>query len=91
MVGMYQNFTPAVLNGLVRETRTRGFAVNRGLLVSDSWGVGVAVIDESGKPVGALSIAAIKERLREDRMQELGLLLKAECACVARCLGGTGT
>lgn len=89
MVGRYQNFTPEVLYGLVREVRTRGFAVNRGLLVSDSWGVGVAVVDESGTPVGALSIAAIGARLNEERLQELGHLLKSECATVARHLHGT--
>lgn len=84
MTGAYKNFTPEVLHALVRETRACGFAVNRGLVVSDSWGIGAAVLDESGTPVGALSIAAIKDRLKEARLEQLGQLLKAECAAVAQ-------
>ncbi|CAG1019584.1 HTH-type transcriptional repressor AllR [Burkholderiaceae bacterium] len=88
MTGVYKNFTADVLRALVRETRERGFAVNRGLVVSDSWGVGAAVVDASGQAVGALSIAAIKDRLKESRLEHLGQMLKAECAVVARQLGG---
>jgi DNA-binding IclR family transcriptional regulator len=65
------------LRQLVAETRRAGFAVNSGLIVSGSWGVGVAVLGDDGKPVGALSVAAIEQRLGEPRRREIARLLQA--------------
>jgi DNA-binding IclR family transcriptional regulator len=65
------------LRQLVAETRSAGFAVNKGLIVQGSWGVGVAIIEDAGKPLGALSVAAIESRLPERRRLEIARLLQA--------------
>jgi DNA-binding IclR family transcriptional regulator len=73
----YPAYSASKLWQLVAETRAAGFAVNKGLIVSGSWGVGVAIIDDEGRPVGALSIAAIEARLPERRRREVARLLLA--------------
>ncbi|MEH3148240.1 MAG: IclR family transcriptional regulator [Methylobacterium frigidaeris] len=74
----YPRYAGEVLRDLVRETRARGYALNPGMLLADSWGIGVAIRGEGGRPVGALSIAAIEGRLREDRQRDLARLLRRE-------------
>jgi DNA-binding IclR family transcriptional regulator len=59
----------------VAETRVRGYAVNPGLLVEGSWGMGAAVFDGDGAPTGALSLTGIEQRFGPDRREELGALL----------------
>jgi DNA-binding IclR family transcriptional regulator len=76
----YPSYSSERLRQLVAETRRAGFAVNKGLIVAGSWGVGVAVIGEDGRPVGALSVAAIEARLPERRQLEVARLMKA-AAC----------
>jgi DNA-binding IclR family transcriptional regulator len=66
------------LKELVTEARQRGFALNPGLIMPDSWGIGVAVRDGSGEPVAALSLAAIASRMKPARQDELGALLIEE-------------
>jgi DNA-binding IclR family transcriptional regulator len=62
----------------VAETRARGYAVNPGLLVEGSWGMGAAVFDATGQPAGALSLTGIEHRFGADRRDDLGgLLLRA--------------
>jgi DNA-binding IclR family transcriptional regulator len=74
----YPLITAERLRELVAEARQRGFAVNPGLIMSDSWGIGVAVRDASGEPVAALSLAAIASRMKPARQDELGALLVEE-------------
>jgi DNA-binding IclR family transcriptional regulator len=76
----YPRFSTAVLKGLVQQTRDQGFAINPGLLMSGSWGIGVPVFDAKSEVAGALSIAAIEQRLGESRQYELSRLLQAEAA-----------
>jgi DNA-binding IclR family transcriptional regulator len=73
----YPAHSASRLRQLVAETRAAGFAVNKGLIVQGSWGVGVAIIGDEGKPVGALSVAAIETRLPERRRLEIARLLQA--------------
>ncbi len=56
----------------------RGYALNAGKLQTGSWGVGVAVLDHTGRCEGALSIAAIESRLDSPRCDQMAVLLKAE-------------
>lgn len=67
-----------VLLRCVEETRARGYALNQGILMPGSWGLGLPVRDAQGRPIGALSIAAIESRLQEDRCAELVPLLREE-------------
>jgi DNA-binding IclR family transcriptional regulator len=73
----YPAYSASILQQLVAETRAAGFAVNKGLIVQGSWGVGVAITGDDGKPVGALSVAAIETRLPERRRLEIARLLQA--------------
>jgi DNA-binding IclR family transcriptional regulator len=59
----------------VAETRRAGYAVNPGLIVEGSWGMGAAVFDETERPQWALSLTGIEQRFAEPRRQELGTLL----------------
>ncbi len=82
----YPDFSPALLRDLAVQTRARGFALNPGLLMAGSWGIGVPVLDRQGRCEGALSIAAIESRLGTSRQQELAVLLKAEAQRLAESL-----
>lgn len=59
----------------VNDTRTRGYAVNPGLVVEGSWGMGAAVFDHAGSPAWALSLTGIEPRFSPDRQPELGRML----------------
>jgi DNA-binding IclR family transcriptional regulator len=66
---------PARVRERVAVTRATGYAVNPGLLVEGSWGMGAAVFDGSDQPAWALSLTGIEARFSADRRPELGRLL----------------
>lgn len=59
------------------ETRDRGYAVNPGLIVEGSWGLGAAVFDQAGRPEWALSLTGVAFRFGPDRLPTLGRTLLA--------------
>ena len=59
------------------ETKERGYAVNPGLIVEGSWGLGAAVFDRSGRPEWALSLTGVEFRFGPERIAELGRTLLA--------------
>lgn len=59
------------------ETQERGFAVNPGLIVEGSWGLGAAVFDRHGRPEWALSLTGVGFRFGPDRLPQLGRTLLA--------------
>lgn len=59
----------------ISHTRETGYAVNPGLLVEGSWGMGAAVFDAAGRPAWALSLTGVETRFRPERRAELGTLL----------------
>ncbi|MDT5076961.1 MAG: hypothetical protein QOJ80_1598 [Mycobacterium sp.] len=59
----------------IAATRRDGYAVNPGLIVEGSWGVGAAVFDRSGRPAWALSLTGVESRFKPERHHELGTLL----------------
>ncbi|WP_193611057.1 IclR family transcriptional regulator domain-containing protein [Nocardioides lijunqiniae] len=59
----------------VAATRSDGYAVNPGLIVPGSWGMGAAVFDAHDRPAWALSLTGIEQRFGEERRRELGALL----------------
>ncbi|GAA3916439.1 IclR family transcriptional regulator [Microbacterium invictum] len=59
------------------ETRDRGYAVNPGLIVEGSWGMGAAVFDQQGRPEWALSLTGVQFRFGPDRLPALGRTLLA--------------
>lgn len=63
---------PENVRNRVAVTRAAGYAVNPGLLVEGSWGMGAAVFDASGQPAWALSVTGIEARFGPDRRPDLG-------------------
>ena len=61
----------------LRETQARGYALNPGLLVEGSFGLGAAVFDRAGQPQWALSLTGVEFRFGPDRLGELGRTLLA--------------
>jgi DNA-binding IclR family transcriptional regulator len=78
----YPPFSPPVLRSLVQDTRERGYALNPGMLLPDSWAIGVAIRGSDGRPVGALSIAATESRLSRERQLEIAPLLRKEASSI---------
>lgn len=65
------------LRARLRETHERGYAVNPGLIVEGSWGMGAAVFNRAGEPQWALSLTGVQFRFGPDRLAELGRTLLA--------------
>lgn len=63
------------LEARLTQTRSTGWALNPGLIVEGSWGMGAAVFDERGAPAWALSLTGIESRFRPERQRELGRAL----------------
>ncbi|UYN83646.1 MAG: IclR family transcriptional regulator [Microcella sp.] len=63
------------LEARLAQTRSTGWALNPGLIVEGSWGMGAAVFDERGAPAWALSLTGIESRFKPERQRELGRAL----------------
>ncbi|MBD3941629.1 IclR family transcriptional regulator [Microbacterium sp. NEAU-LLC] len=61
----------------LRDTQERGYAVNPGLIVEGSYGLGAAVFTKEGHPQWALSLTGVEFRFGADRLPELGRTLLA--------------
>lgn len=68
---------PHRLRTRLAETKEQGFAVNPGLIVEGSWGLGAAVFDRQGRPEWALSLTGVAFRFGPDRLADLGRTLLA--------------
>ena len=68
---------PAALRTRLADTRDRGYAINPGLIVEGSWGLGAAVFDRAGRPEWALSLTGVEFRFSPDRLPALGRTLLA--------------
>ncbi|MDQ1110681.1 DNA-binding IclR family transcriptional regulator [Microbacterium testaceum] len=69
--------SPARLRARIGDTQARGYAVNPGLIVEGSWGVGAAVFTRAGDPQWALSLTGVEFRFGGERLAELGRILLA--------------
>ncbi|MBL5973545.1 MAG: IclR family transcriptional regulator [Candidatus Leucobacter sulfamidivorax] len=78
----------AALRERIDETRRLGYAVNPGLVVEGSWGMGAAVFGPSGQPSWALSLTGIETRFSADRRPELGRLLLEHAHRLSQRLAG---
>lgn len=76
------------LRDRVAKTRARGYAVNPGLVVEGSWGMGAAVFDRAGSPAWALSLTGIEPRFSAERRPELGRLLLEHAHRLTQALAG---
>ncbi|MBI2771961.1 MAG: IclR family transcriptional regulator [Burkholderiales bacterium] len=67
-----------------------GVAVIRDVVTLGVTGVGVAFSSPAGQPIGALSVAALSQRMTPRRVQRIAQSLKAACAEVERKLRAGG-
>ena len=67
--------SPDRMRARLQETTARGYAVNPGLIVEGSWGMGAAVFDREGHPQWALSLTGVEFRFSADRLPDLGRTL----------------
>lgn len=74
----YPGHGPEALVAQVAQTRTAGVALNPGRVIEGSWGLGVALFWPDGRLAGALSVAAVEARMRDDRRPALIRNLRAE-------------
>ncbi|QND54950.1 IclR family transcriptional regulator (plasmid) [Phyllobacterium sp. 628] len=74
----YPNLAPPQIKEDIAITRERGFALNPGRILANSWGIGIAIHFPDGRAAGALSIAAIDSRMQPDRQLELADLMRIE-------------
>ncbi|MCS2611178.1 IclR family transcriptional regulator [Halomonas dongshanensis] len=83
----YPQLIPTHLSALVNQTREQGFAINPGLVFTDSWGIGIALHWPDGVLAGSLSLAAIESRMQEPRRsQTLVPKLQEEALAIERLL-----
>lgn len=80
----YPAFDLDTLRGLIAQARKQGYAFNDGRIVSAMTALGVPVFGADGRVVAALSIAAIRERMKSARVKQLAASLQRE----AQALGG---
>ncbi|GAC1410883.1 MAG: IclR family transcriptional regulator [Mycobacterium sp.] len=73
------------IEGRIQQTRISGYAVNPGLVVEGSWGIGAAVFNALGQPQWAVSLTGVEARIARDRTEMLGeTLLRAAHALTQR-------
>ncbi|UOM35404.1 IclR family transcriptional regulator [Acuticoccus sp. I52.16.1] len=87
LTNYYPNYSPALVHRLTAETRARGWSLNPGLNVANSWGIGVALRAPGGAVIGAFSIAALDVRLGPDRQETLAALLATQARIFEERLG----
>lgn len=83
----YHRFSAAELPALVARTRRDGHALNEGRIVPGMNAIAVAVLDDAGAPIAALSIAAVKDRMGPERIPELVACLQEEARVLRSALG----
>ena len=74
----YPRFSPSDLAALTVKTREQGYSFNEGRIVTAMCAVGVPVFDPRGRVVAAISVAAIRERMDDERVDWIVSLLQAE-------------
>lgn len=71
-------FDIAAIHSMVAATRRRGFALTDGLIVAGMRAVGVPVFDQNERPVAALTVGAISERMQSERINNIAATLQRE-------------
>ena len=68
------------IQSMIKGARDCGYVVQPGLVLEDSWAVGVVIRDVNMRPVASISIAALASRLGPARSAALGNRLKGASA-----------
>ena len=83
----YGGIDIAYLEEAVAAARKRGWAL-ADRATSGMTAIGVSILGDSAEPLGAISIAAISQRMTPERQVELARLLRAQCAATGAALAG---
>lgn len=83
----YPRSSVPMLRDAVAQTRARGWALNPGMVLANSWAVGCAVRLPNGQIGGALSVAAIDSRMGAERQREIAAHLHQAAASVEARMG----
>jgi len=89
-IGAYPKASLTRIRKLLEDARKAGYAFWPAL-ISEALVVAVPILGQDGKPIGALSCAAIKERLGPTRRAKVAALLKTEARKIERRMGGAKT
>lgn len=79
----YGGMTQREMRQLVTNTRIRGYSVVGNYAVRGALGVGCALCDHKGRPILAMSVTAITERMPAPRQKEIAGLLREALDSVA--------
>jgi DNA-binding IclR family transcriptional regulator len=74
----FPSFGPDAVRAYVRETQERGYAFVKGYMTPGINAIGVPVFDAQHRPLAALSLTAIADRVTGDRALWLASLLREE-------------
>lgn len=83
LLDQYGGMTQREMRQLVANTRIRGYSVVGNYAVRGALGVGAALCDHKGRPILAMSITAITERMPAPRQKEIASLLRDALDSVA--------
>lgn len=83
----FPNFAADKLWDLIALTRKHGYAVVEGLMTPGINAIAVPILSNDGRPIGALSITAISERVQGERVGWLAELLSKEAHNINNMLG----
>ena len=76
--------SPALLRERIDQARERGYAVLLDVVVERMGGIGVAILDPEGRPVAALSIASLNDRILTRETALAHALLHEATVCQVR-------
>lgn len=79
-IGHFVGYSADYLRQAVAETRRYGFSYVDGRILPGMNAMGVPVFDATGKVVASLSLAAVADRVKGDRIPELAAILQAQAA-----------
>ena len=86
----YRGHARKELLAKVADTRQRGFSFVEGKIVPGMNAMGVPILGADGRPVAALSLAAITDRVSGARVTQLARLLTHEAAELGKAMGLPG-
>jgi DNA-binding IclR family transcriptional regulator len=85
---LFPDFTAERIRAAVETTRATGFSWVEGDVVAEMCAVGMPVLDQDGRPIAALSVAAIRTRLDTARQEKALACLRAEVSLLSAEYGG---
>jgi len=86
----YPNVPEATLRQAVARARDDGYALSDGLVMAGVRGLAVLVRDARGAPAAALSLSAVQDRIRPERVPALVKALEERKRRIERSLAGRG-